>query len=184
MRILQNQTIALCVDMQTRLVPAIYDHEILTRAAVRLIQGLRLLDVPVVAMRQYPKGLGELVADIDAALEGCPVYDKVTFSAMDNADIAAHVSASGKTQVIVFGIESHICVLQTVIDLAAAGYQPVLITDCVGSRDPQDKEIALRRAAQEGAILSTSESLLFELQRTSSTGTFKRLSALIKEPIS
>ena len=88
--------------------------------------------------------------------------------------------ASGKSQIIICGIETHVCVMQTVIDLLEKGFIPVVIADCVSSRSPSDKHIALERMRQEGAIISTYESILFELARVAGTDTFKTISKLVK----
>lgn len=107
-------------------------------------------------------------------------FDKITFSCMDDEAIRNAVEAGGKKNVIVCGIESHICVLQTCIDLKEAGYTPILVVDCMSSRKESDKEIAILRAQQEGILLTTTEAILFELTRKAGNPTFKEISRLIK----
>ena len=89
-------------------------------------------------------------------------------------------SSQPRTRVLLVGIEAHVCVLQTAMDLVPAGYTPVIVSDCVSSRSPHDRDIALRRMEREGAILTTCESILFELTRVAGSETFKRISALVK----
>lgn len=180
MRILQKDTAALLIDIQERLLPVMDRKEELVSQTVKLITGLHILDIPIIPVRQYPKGLGDLIPEVRAALGEYQPVDKMTFSAWDTAAIAGRAKALGKKNLLVFGIEAHICVLQTVIDLIADGYQVILVTDCVSSRRSDDKEIALRRAEQEGALLVTAESILFELLQKAGSDTFKQISQLVK----
>lgn len=178
MRIEREHTAALAVDFQERLVPAIEDHEALLKRVAVLLKGLRLLDVPVTVTQQYTKGLGMSVPEIWEALgeTGKPYVDKIWFSALSEVEPLIHE----KKYILVCGMEAHCCVLQTVIDLAAAGFVPVLVTDCIGSRRESDREMAVRRAAQEGAVLTTSEAVLFELLGEAGTPLFKEISRLVK----
>ncbi len=180
MRILREDTAALLIDVQDRLLPAISGADEILALTVRLIKGLQILEIPIVTVRQYPKGLGDLPRELREVLGEYTPSDKVTFSAWGTKEIAERIQSLGKKNLIVFGVEAHVCVLQTVIDLTAAGYNVVLVADCVGSRQPYDREIALRRAEKEGAFLATSESILFELLRKAATDTFKQISALVK----
>lgn len=180
MRILCEDTAALLIDVQERLLPVVSKPEETLALTTRLIKGLNILEVPVIPVRQYPKGLGDYPQELREVLGEYVPSDKLSFSAWETEEIARRIEALGKKTLLVFGMEAHICVLQTVIDLIAAGYQVVLVTDCVDSRKPADLAIALCRAEQEGTLLTTSESLLFELQRRAGTDTFKQISALIK----
>ena len=128
------------------------------------------LDSPVV---NFVPEIRELVAD-------CPVFDKITFSCWQNDAIREAVIASGRKTVIICGIESHVCALQTVIDLCADGYQVLFVEDCVDSRKDSDKATALRRAEKEGAILTSYEALLFELTHIAGNERFNKISALVK----
>lgn len=180
MRILQQDTIALLIDIQERLLPVIDEKDEMMSSAIKFIKGLNILEIPIIPVRQYPKGLGDLAPEIRAALGDYEPEDKITFSAWGTPELADKIRATGKRTVLVFGIETHICVLQTVVDLISADYHVILVTDCVSSRKAYDKEIALRRAEQEGAVLSTSESILFELLQKAGSDTFKQISALVK----
>ena len=180
MRILREDTAVLLIDVQERLLPAMSHPEETLAAMVQLVKGMNILDVPILPVRQYPRGLGDLVPELREALGDYTPSDKATFSAWDEKDIAARIQALGKKNLVVFGLESHVCVLQTVIDLLANGYNVALVTDCIDSRKTSDHAIALRRAEEEGALLTTGESILFELLRASGTDTFKQISALVK----
>ena len=180
MRIKKEDTLALIIDFQERLFPFIHESEKLTKNAVRLIQGLKALDIRMIVTQQYTKGLGGTSKEISDAIGDYQHVEKDSFSCCGSDEVCSSLKYFGKKNVIVFGIESHVCVLQTVIDLIAMGYQPVLIEDCVSSRNPNDKMIAIERMRQEGAIISTYESILFELCVVSGTDTFKAISKIVK----
>lgn len=176
MRIEREQTAALVIDYQEKLVPAMGGKEKLMENSEILLAGLRLLQVPVHITQQYTKGLGMTIPEITDAAETEEYIEKISFSAYDSVKELI----KGKKFVIVCGIEAHICVLQTVMDLAAAGYVPVLVTDCIASRKEKDMQMAVRRAEQEGVILTTYEAVLFELLKKAGTDTSKRIQRLIK----
>lgn len=176
MRIDREHTIALVVDYQEKLVPAMNEKEKLIHNSCILLEGLKILDVPMLITQQYTKGLGMTVEDITKATGTTEYIDKISFTAYD----CVKESIRTKKYVIVCGMETHICVLQTVIDLKAAGFVPVLVADCVGSRKEVDKQVALERARQEGAIVTTYESLLFELLQVAGTETSKKIQKLIR----
>lgn len=183
MRILSRETAALFVDFQERLLPVIHEGEEVTRRSAMLLRGLNALEVPVVFPRQYPKGLGDIVPEIkEAALPYTPM-DKLSFSALGEEEIGYQfraLRAQGRKTVLVCGVEAHVCVLQSAIDLKDRGFHVVLVTDCTGSRYPLDKKIALKRAVQEGIYLTTAESILFELTERAGTDVFKVISKLVK----
>lgn len=180
MRIRAEESAALIVDIQERLMPVIHEQDAVVKRCVVLIRGLKALGVPFVVPRQYPKGLGDVLPEIRDAIGEYEPLDKVSFSACYEEDQKQVFQALNKQTIIVCGAEAHVCVLQSVLDLIAGGYRVALVCDCIGSRFPQDKEIALRRAEQEGALLTTAESLLFELAQKAGTDTFKTISRLIK----
>ncbi len=176
MRIVREKSIALVIDYQEKLVPVMDDKETLIHNSTILLEGLRELGVPMVVTQQYTKGLGMTVKEIADAI-GSDVYtDKIAFTAFDSVKNKFY----GKKFVIICGIEAHICVLQTVIDLVAAGYVPVVVEDCISSRKKNDKKIALKRMRDEGAILTTYESLLFELLKVAGTEESKAIQKLIR----
>ena len=176
MRIEREQAIAIVVDYQEKLLPVMQEREKLLHNSCILLEGLKALDVPMVITQQYTKGLGMTTEAIFEAAGTTEYIDKIAFTAFD----AVKWKLRGKKFVIVCGIESHICVLQTVIDLKAAGYVPVLVADCVSSRKESDKQVALERARQEGAIVTTYESLLFELLKVAGTDISKTIQKLIR----
>lgn len=180
MRVTADASIGLVVDIQERLFPHIADRQALLDRTRLLIRGLNILGLPMLVTQQYTKGLGPTIPEIRELFTDSLVLEKRSFSCMDDAVIAARLKAAGRRFVLIAGIETHVCILQTALDLKAAGFQPVVVTDCVSSRSLADKETALRRLACEGVILTGSESLLFELLRTSESPRFKEISSLVK----
>jgi len=180
MRVLKEESAGLVVDIQERLFPHIYEHERIEKNTQILIEGLKILEVPVIVTEQYRKGLGLTIPSISNALENYESIEKLSFSCCDNENFKAELERVNKKNVIIAGIETHVCVLQTVVDLIEAGYQPVVVDDCVSSRKERDKNIAIERMRQEGAIITSYESILFELARVSGTASFKAISKLVK----
>lgn len=180
MRILKEESAGLIVDIQERLFPHIFEYEKIEKNTQILIDGLKILEVPIIVTEQYRKGLGLTIPSISNALEDYESIEKMSFSCCDNENFEAELERVNKKNVIIAGIETHVCVLQTVADLLEAGYQPVVVEDCVSSRKEKDKNIAIKRMRQEGAIITSYESILFELARVSGTDSFKAISKLVK----
>jgi nicotinamidase-related amidase len=180
MRILKDRSCLLIIDIQEKLFPFIHEKEKLLKNVITLINGLKILEVHVIATEQYSKGLGPTVAPVAEALGGIHRIEKSSFSCCGEPRFNLELATSGKENVIIAGIESHVCVLQTVIDLERQGYKPVVVEDCISSRNLNDKNIAIRRIRQEGAVVTTCESILFELLRNSGGEVFKAISKLIK----
>ncbi len=180
MRFLPNESLFLCIDVQERLYPHINSHERVLEGCMRMLQAASILEVPVVLSEQYPKGLGHTLAELRAALPRVEPLIKSCFSCVDDDAIHTRIKELGLTSVIVFGIETHVCVLQTVFDLLRAGFRVCVVSDAVGSRFDTDKVVALQAMQQAGARISTSESIIFELCRDSASPLFKSISALVK----
>ncbi|MDD4604491.1 MAG: hydrolase [Bacteroidales bacterium] len=181
MRILKEKTIGLIIDIQERIFPVMTDSEKILKSISVLIEGLKILKVPIFFTEQYPKGLGPTIPQIATSLKGVPRYEKASFSCCDEPPIMLDLAASGTENVIIAGIESHVCVLQTAIDLKHNGYHPIVVEDCIASRNPNEKKIALERMQTEGIPITTCEAILFELLRYSNVPEFKQISKLIKE---
>ncbi len=180
MRLVKKDTIGLVVDVQERLLPHMSGHNELMKNMSILLEGMKTLEVPVLLTEQYRKGLGETVQDVRQHLETFDPVEKRAFSCCDDNAFSVALETHAKKNVVICGIETHVCVMQTTIDLLEKGYQPVVIEDCTSSRKIQDKTIAIERMRQEGAIISSYESLLFELARISGTPEFKAISKLVK----
>jgi nicotinamidase-related amidase len=179
-RILKDQAAGLVIDIQERLFPLIDKHDEMAANAVILIKGLQSMQVPILVTQQYTKGLGTSISPVRELFEGREHIEKMAFSCCDDEGFMGHLKALGKKFIIITGIESHVCVLQTTLDLLEQGFVPVVVEDCVSSRRKNDKKHAIHRMRQEGAIISTYESVLFELLRYSGTEEFKAISKLVK----
>lgn len=181
MRILKEDTLAIMIDVQDKLLPVMDNKEELVANTTKLLKGLKVIGIPLIESRQYTKGLGETVSELKEFVEeGTPNFEKISFSCYDDKDIKNYIDEQSVKNIILFGIEAHICLQQTAIDCMAAGYQVVVITDCISSRKEEDKNIAIHRYEKEGAILATYESILFELTRQAGTDDFKSISKIIK----
>ena len=175
-----TDAVALAIDFQTRLLPAMHDSEKLESRVVRMIRGLNALEVPILVTTQYSKGLGPTTEPIQEVLDNAPTYEKNTFSALRNEEFRDALAATGRKSVILFGIETHICVQQTALQLLEAGCQVTLIEDCCGSRSSRDHETAIRRLAAAGCTVTSYESILFEMLEGSKSPGFKQISAIVK----
>ncbi|XPV69092.1 MAG: hydrolase [Halarcobacter sp.] len=180
MRIKAEDCVFVQVDVQERLFPHIADNEELEKNLITLISGLKLHEIPIIVNEQYKKGIGETIASLRELTDDYPHFEKTTFSCCGNPDGLSAIKASGKKFVILAGIETHVCVLQTALDLLEEGLQPVLVTDCVNSRKAKDKDMAIQRLIQAGVIPTTYESLLFELTVNAKNPVFKEISKLVK----
>lgn len=179
MRITENNTIAIVIDYQEKLVPAMSASEELIRKSKILLEGLHALEIPMIVTTQYAKGLGGTVPKIAEVVGDAPVIDKTSFSVMASHDVRDLIP-EGTENIIICGMEAHICVMQSIIDLQEAGYQTIMVADCVSSRSEMDKAFALVRAEQEGAKISSAEAVLYELLQGAKHPAFKTISALVK----
>ena len=180
MRIKAENCVFVQVDVQERLFPHIQNNEELEKNLVTLVKGLKLHEIPMIVNEQYKKGIGETIPSLKELTDDYPHFEKTTFSCCGNEDGLCAIKETGKNFVILAGIETHVCVLQTALDLLEEGLQPVLVTDCVNSRKQKDKETAIQRMIQAGVIPTTYESLLFELTVNAKNPVFKEISKLVK----
>lgn len=171
-RLDRSNAVLFVIDVQEKLMPVISNHEAIARNIERLIRGAKILGVPIVVTEQYVKGLGHTIEPLRKALAGdYQPIEKACFSGYRPLD---------RKQVIVAGIETHVCVYQTVSDLLANGYEVTIVGDAVSSRSEENKDIALRRMLADGAKLSSTEMALFELTVVSGTDEFRAISKLVK----
>lgn len=174
-------TALLVIDVQERLVPAIDQASRVIWNCGRLLDGARILGVQAAVTEQNPEKLGRTVAELAARHSG-PTAPKMAFSAGDCGEIFSAWRDAGIERVLVCGIETHVCVAQTVLDLMAAGYQTSIAADAVGSRFSNDHDTALRRLEASGAVVTTTEAALFEWCERAGTPEFRQISALVKRP--
>lgn len=176
----RGDTALLVVDVQGKLVTLIPGHEYLVWNISRLIDGAKILGLPVLATEQYPKGLGPTTPELAAKLGNIPA--KLAFSCGECGELFEELGKQGIHRILVCGIEAHVCVQQTVHDLLAAGFRVYLAVDAIGARGRVDYETALRRMDSAGATLTTVEAALFEWCDVAGTPEFKQISNLVKQP--
>ena len=166
------------------------EFEPMVKGCVKLVRAFRLLGLPILVTEQYPKGLGSTVHELKAVLEGkgpagdgstgAPVLEKTAFSSYGCEGLPSKLEGTGARSVLVCGIETQVCVNQSVHDLLAAGYSVQVAVDAVQSRSALDREVALRKMEKSGAVLTTAEMAAFELLRDAKHPKFKEVQALFK----
>lgn len=179
-RIEKENCVLVAIDYQERLVPAMCGKEELIDKTAKLIKGFDILGMPVIITEQYPKGLGNTVSEIKDVNPHVEIIEKNTFSAWDNAEFVSLIRRMNKPNAVVVGIEAHVCEQQTVLDMLDEGYNVYVAADCVSSRSEFDRDVAIERMRAAGAIITTYESILFEVLKWSKADEFKQISALVK----
>ncbi|RBQ29065.1 hydrolase [Aliarcobacter vitoriensis] len=180
MRINLEDTLFCLVDVQEKLFPHIGNKDELERTLPILVKGIKTLDIPIIVNEQYKKGIGETIPVLKELVSEYTAYEKTTFSGCQTGEILEAFRKSGKKNIIVAGIETHVCVLQTCIDLIENDFNVILVTNCCGSRTKLDHKMAIKRLIQSGVIPTTYESILFELTVDAKNPNFKAISSLIK----
>lgn len=182
-RLKKNDAILVVIDFQEKLMPAMYDRNDVEDKTSRMIRGAKALGLPVVVTQQYTRGLGETVPVVAEALGEYEPIDKVTFSCCGNEEFLAAVNKAkeeGRNAVIITGCETHICVEQTALDLLEMGFDVFLAADCVQSRTRENREISLRRMEKAGIVVSSYESMLYDMLESAKAPEFKAISAIVK----
>lgn len=176
-----DRAMLLLVDLQEKLVPLIVHQERVRRSTCKLLDGLSVFDLPVIVTEQYPKGLGRTVCDVNKKLpKGSTVIEKPTFSAWGTAPVRDALRKCDLPQIIVAGVETHVCILQSALDLNAAGHDVFVVADAVGARSTIDHDVALARMRHKGVVVTTVESVLFELCESCESPRFKAMIEVIK----
>lgn len=180
LKVKKENTVFVAIDLQERLLPSMAEKEEVTEVCVRLARGIKALGVPAIVTQQYTKGLGATVEPFADALGEYTLIEKTDFSAMGVPEFEDALKATGRKSVVLCGVEAHVCVLETAIDLLEAGYNVFIVRDGVSSRKESDKECAMARAAAAGAAIVTYESVLFEMIGGAKAPGFKEISAIVK----
>lgn len=175
-----ERSLVLVVDIQDAFAKSIKDLDRVIERSSVLIKAARLLDVPVVVTEQYPQGLGETVAPLREALGETARLAKVTFSCLQDEAVVAAVRATGRSQLVLVGIETHVCIAQTALDALALGLTPYLVLDALASRRRPDAEAALTRLTRHGIAATTVEAAIMEMTRTAKHAAFKDIARLIR----
>ena len=180
MHFLTKNTALLVIDVQEKLTPAIYEKDRMLLNTLKCIKGARLLDLPVVCTEQYPKGLGNTVAGIREALGEVPVYEKTAFSSCGSEGLLKFFKKQKVKRVLLCGIEAHVCVFQTAVELMKKDFEVIIAADAVSSRKAVDAEQALKNLEKMGATISTFECLFMAFIKDAKHPSFKEMSAVLK----
>ncbi|WP_088228239.1 isochorismatase family protein [Desulfosporosinus sp. FKB] len=174
-----EEAVLMAIDIQERLVPSMkYGEKVIQNTNI-LISIMKKIGAPIIATEQYPKGLGKTVSDISSNLDGSSTFEKSTFSGC-TSEVTSALQGLGRKKIIITGMETHVCVFQTVRDLLSQGYQVFVASDAVCSRTKENYRNGLSLMSDMGAVISNTETLLFDILKQSGTPLFKELSKLIK----
>ncbi len=173
--------VVLVVDVQERLAPAIADGASVVERCRLLVEGARRLGVPVIASEQYPKGLGPTLERLRTSLGDAPRIEKLAFSCAREPAILEVLRATGRSTVLVCGMEAHVCVLQSALDLRTQGFRVAVVADATGSRRPDSRALALERARAAGCTVVDVEMALFEWLERAGTEAFRTLAPWIRD---
>lgn len=176
-----EDSIVMIIDVQEKLLNAVFNKTSLEKKAVTIANTAKILGIPVIVTEQYPKGLGATVETLKEVLpENAQYFEKTAFSALENNDVLEALKNSGKKQVVIFGIETHICVSQTTNALIEEGFEVSVIRDACGSRSELEYLAGLERMKDNGAHVLTTEIALFEWLKGAKHPKFKEVQMLIK----
>jgi len=175
----QEEAILLIIDIQDRLVPAMKYKEQVIRNTNTIISFAKNLGIPIIVTEQYPKGLGKTISDLSDNLKESLTYEKITFSGC-TSEVTVALKELGRKKIIITGMETHVCVFQTVRDLIAYGYQVFVVGDAVCSRTKENYLNGLSLMSAMGAVVTNTETVFFDLMKEADTPLFRKLSKLIK----
>lgn len=174
-RLKPAESVLIVVDMQERLLPSINELPRLLAATRLMLRAAQVLEMPVLMTTQYAKGLGPIPEDLAELAPGVAPFDKLTFSCFGSGEFGRALAASRRTSLLLCGVESHICVLQTGLDALNAGYNVHLIADATSARSARNAELAERRLERAGAVLSSTEMAIHEVLVQAGSAAFKAL---------
>lgn len=175
-----DNTVLVVIDIQGKLAALMHEKEAVYQNVNRLIKGAKSLELPILWTEQYPEGIGPTIPEIAETLEGIKSIPKMTFSCCRNDEFLSALEATGCKQVLVTGIETHICVYQTTLELLDAGYEVEVVADAVSSRTPANKTIGLDKMKTAGAGITGTETALYELLKIASGPKFKEILKIVK----
>lgn len=179
-RMKKEDTVFVVIDIQTGLMPVMHRADSMEKKVIKMMKGARTLGMDILVTQQYTKGIGCTEGEVAVAIEEFRHIEKISFSAMRTPEFVDRLEATGKKTVVICGIEAHICVQQTVLDLLEAGYNVVVAADCISSRDKEHKELSIRRMENAGAVVTSHEAILFDLLGSADDPAFKQISRIVK----
>jgi len=175
-----DNTVLVAIDIQDRMVRVMHNKERLVQNLLKLIRGLQVLDIPVILTEQYPAGLGPTLPEITQLLSAIKPIEKLCFSCCGEERFQQELELLNRKQVLIAGIEAHVCVYQTAMDLLKLGYEVQVVVDCIASREVENKEVSLTKISNAGISLTTTEMALFELLKVAKGEKFKQISNIVK----
>lgn len=175
-----ENTVLVIIDVQEKLARTMNDLERTVKNMQTFIRGIQVFNIPIILNEQYPQGLGKTIPEIAQLLPEIQPLPKVHFSCCDNEHFVKALKETGRKQVLITGIETHVCVYQTVIDLLNANYEVYVVSDTITSRIPENKTIGLNLMSSKGAVITSSETVLFELLKIAQGDNFKAISRIIR----
>ncbi len=176
----RDNTVLVLIDIQGKLATLMHEREQLFANLQILTRGARVLELPILWLEQYPRGLGPTIPEIAGLLPDLQPLPKISFSACGLPEFVRRLARTGRRQVLLAGIEAHVCVYQTGRDLLAAGYRVEVVADAVSSRTAANRRLGLQRLEAAGALLTSVEMALFELLGRAEGPEFKQIAALVK----
>jgi nicotinamidase-related amidase len=176
----KDEAALVIVDIQERLAVAMKKREKVTGNVLHLIEAAKLMDLPIVVTEQYPKGLGPTTEEVRGALPSYIPVEKISFSCCGEPAFLDAIKATGKKKLILTGMETHVCVLQTCLDLLKNGYDVHLAADAVCSRYKDNYLMGIQFMRDAGAVITSTETVLFQLLQKAGTDEFKTISNLVK----
>jgi nicotinamidase-related amidase len=176
-----KETVLLVIDIQGKLATSVFQTDRVIKNTSKLIRACKLFDVPVIYTEQYPKGLGRTVDELKELIGEETPFEKLSFSCCGNDDFMKRMRSLGRNDILVVGMETHVCVYQTCVELVEFGYNVHLVTDAVSSRNEENRTLGIHCIERAGASPTSTEMAIFELLRVAEGDTFKAISKIIKE---
>jgi nicotinamidase-related amidase len=176
-----KQTLFLIIDVQGKLAKTVFQSDVIETNISKLVRACQVLEIPVVVTEQYPKGLGHTIEPIMELLPGNEPVEKLSFSCCGTDDFMKKLRSFKRNDILVAGVETHVCVYQTAVELIEFGYNVHLVTDAVSSRTEENKKLGISCIEKAGASLTSTEMAVFELLRVAEGDRFKAISKIVKE---
>jgi nicotinamidase-related amidase len=175
-----ENTVLVMIDIQEKLTRAMLDREVLVENAVKMVRGAKILATPIIRTEQNPDGLGRTVPELEELLGDVEPITKLSFSCCGEPRFTEALQKFGRKQILICGIESHVCVYQTIADLAALGHEVQVLADVVSSRTAENRNIGLERCREAGASITSVETALFEMLRAAEGDRFRQMLKVVK----
>ncbi|MFH1402750.1 MAG: hydrolase [Candidatus Altiarchaeota archaeon] len=179
-RISKEDSILVVVDVQEKFEAVIHEWDYMLENIIKIIRGFSAMELPIIVTEQYPRGLGKTVREVSEALGEFSPVEKTCFSCMGEPEFREKLKSFGRKNIILCGIESHVCLLNTTLDAIAEGYNVHFIVDAISSRKAVDHGITVERVNQAGAFLASAEMVLFQLLKDAKSDEFKKVSRIVR----